>query len=118
MSSILEWLRSETGQVLVAGTAGVTASAFHRWPGFLGFIRTLVIGVPTAYYLGDYATPLFKWAAGVVDLPVDKAANSGAFLVGATGVVLFETLMLAVTLKKNELQSKGDSHVEGHRNAD
>lgn len=117
MSTFLEWLRSETGQVLVAGSAGATAAAFHRWPGVFGFVRTLAIGVPTAYYLGDYATPLFKWAAGIVDLPVEKAANSGAFLVGATGVVLFETLMLAVTLKKIEL-AKGDSHVEGDRSVD
>jgi hypothetical protein len=117
VATFMDWLRSESGQVIVAGSAGATAAAFHRWPGYFGFVRTLVIGVSTAYYLGDYATPIFKWAAGIVDLPVEKAANSGAFLVGATGVVLFETLMLAVTLKRNELY-KGESHVKGNRDAD
>lgn len=110
-SSFFEWLESETGQVLMAGTAGAVAAAAHRWPGFLGLMRTLLIGVPSAYYLGDYAAPIFKWAAGLVDLPMDKAANSGAFLVGATGVAIFETITVAVALKRKELQAKGDAHV-------
>lgn len=114
--AITEWLRSESGQVLVAGGAGATAAAFHKWPGFFGFIRILVVGTAMAYYLGDYASPLFKWLAGITDLPAEKASYSGAFLIGATGIVLFETLLLAVSLKRNELQRKEDTHVEGNDN--
>lgn len=111
--SVLDWLKSESGQVIIAGGAGATAAAVHKWPGIAGFFRILIVGTLMAYYLGDYAAPLFKWLAGITDLPIHKAKNSGAFLVGATGIVLFETILLAVSLKKKELLQNGESDDQG-----
>lgn len=111
--SMLEYFKSESGQTLIAGGAGAAASAVHRWPGFFGFLRIMVVGTSMAFYLGDYASPLFKWLAGIADLPTDKATYSGAFLVGATGIVLFETILLAVSLKRKELQQLGGEDGQG-----
>jgi hypothetical protein len=115
--TILDWFKSESGQTLIAGMAGAATSAFHKWPGFYGAVRILVVGTAMAYYLGDYASPIFKWIAGIADLSLDRTVNSGAFLVGATGVVLFETILLAISLKKNELRLKGgnDEDAGDHR---
>jgi hypothetical protein len=110
---VLEWFKSESGQTLIAGGAGAAASALHRWPGFFGFLRIMGVGTAMAFYLGDYASPLFKWLAGVTELPAEKATYSGAFLVGATGIVLFETILLAASFKKKELQQLGGEDGEG-----
>ncbi len=104
--SIIEWLRSDSGQVFVAGGAGATASAVDKWPGLFAAARQIGIGTVTAYYLSDYASPLFKWLAGISDIPADKASAPGAFLVGATGMVIFETILQAVSLKSRKLNAE------------
>ena len=111
--SIIEWLKSDSGQVLVAGGAGATASAMYKWPGLFVAFRQVAVGTVTAYYMSDYAAPIFKWLAGITDLPTEKASAPGAFLVGATGLVIFETILQAAALKSrgnNDFGGKG--HVE------
>ena len=110
VSQFWEWLKTESGQTLIAGGAGAVTSIATRWPGFWPATRQLTSGTLTAYYLGDYAEPFFGWLAGTLDLPLDRAYAPGAFIIGATGSFLIETILYAVELKRSELRRKGASH--------
>lgn len=94
---------SGKGEIALAGIAGSAVSVALEWTGVLSGIRRLFVGATTAFFLSPIGVPLFQWAFGAIDIPPDQAAGVSGFVTGLSGIIIVETFLGALRLRKAEL---------------
>jgi|GEM_PF-1298079 len=104
-----DWaISSGKGEIAIAGIAGSAVSVALEWTGVMSGVRRIFVGATTAFFLSPVGVPLFQWAFGAIDIPPDQAAGVSGFVTGLSGVIIVETLLTALRIRKNELA--GDRH--------
>ncbi|WP_159953059.1 hypothetical protein [Rhizobium sp. 18065] len=106
--SIWDFLFTAKGEMALAGIAGSAVSVVMEWTGFLSGIRRLFVGAVTAYFLAPVGLPMFKWALGQIDVPVEQSAGVGGFILGIGGVIIVEIILKAFRIRRAELRSAVD----------
>ncbi|WP_331373759.1 hypothetical protein [Sinorhizobium chiapasense] len=109
VSKAWDWaISSGKGEVAIAGIAGSAVSVALEWTGVMSGFRRLFVGATTAFFLSPVGVPLFQWAFGTIDIPPDQAAGVSGFVTGLSGIIIVETFLTALRLRKHELA--GDRH--------
>lgn len=108
--TLMEWLTSNKGELLLSGFAGSAVSVAMEFNGWRSSIRRLFIGGVTAYYLGPITIPLLQWAIGSLPIPVDAAniATLGGFVCGLCGIIINEIILKALRIRSAELKGHDD----------
>lgn len=105
-SSFLGWLNGSPGQVAMAGLFGAVVNAILEWQGWVATARKIFVGTVSAYFMGPLGIPVLQWLLGKFDVPPTSSASVGGFIMGLVGVLLAETILIAIKEKKRALQEK------------
>ncbi|WP_176085938.1 hypothetical protein [Martelella sp. HB161492] len=102
--NILDLLASEKSNVALAGLFGASAAAAMEWRGFLPTIRRIFVGGVTAYFLGPVGVPLFQWAGGLANVPLEPSASVGGFVMGVGGMTIVEFIVKVWHFRLREVE--------------
>ena len=103
-----EMLSTENSKLAIAAVAGATVSSVFEWKGVLPTIRKIFIGAVTAFYLGPVGVPLFQWAGGLVNIPLEPSASVGGFVIGIGGMTIVELIVKIWRFRLHELPHEVD----------
>lgn len=106
--SLIEWLFSHSGQVMLAGLAGAAVNAILEWGGVLSSLRKLVIGFLCSIYLGPIGLPVLDWTFGKLSIPADQAPLAAGFTMGLCGLFVVEVIVRTVKARRDATQG-GDN---------
>ncbi len=106
--NVWEMLATEKGQLALAGLAGATVSSIMEWRGALPTLRKIFVGATTAYFLGPIGVPLFQWAGGLADIPLEPSASVGGFVMGIGGMTIVEFIVKVWHFRLREVEHDKD----------
>jgi len=106
--TIWEWFATSKGEIALAGIAGSAVSVAMEWTGFLSGVRRLFVGAVTAYFLAPVGLPIFEWALGHIDVPLDQSAGVGGFILGIGGVIIVEIILKTLRIRRAEIGGGAD----------
>lgn len=94
MNSVLEWLYSESGRILIASAIGSAIAVLLDWTGSHK-IKKFFVGTIIGAYTYELALPITKFLIGSFVDKEPSIALSG-FLMGYLGIVFVETLKIGI----------------------
>lgn len=96
MNSVLEWLYSESGRILIASAIGSAIAVLLDWTGsHFDKIKKFFVGTIIGAYTYELALPITKFFIGSFVDKEPSIALSG-FLMGYLGIVFVETLKIGI----------------------
>lgn len=101
--NLFELFEGSKGNLLTAGFFGSAVAAIFEWRGVLPTLRKIAVGTITAYYLGPIGVPLFQWAGGMVNIPMEPSASVGGFVMGIGGMTIVELIVKIWRFRLHEL---------------
>jgi len=103
-----EWLDTARGEMAIAGIAGSAVAVIMEWEGWISSSRRFFVGAVSAFFLGPVGVPLVSWLFPKINVPVDHAVSVGGFVMGICGIVIIETLLTVLRIKKATMEVRSD----------
>ncbi|MAU21106.1 MAG: hypothetical protein CMH13_11305 [Martelella sp.] len=101
-------LTTEEGRLALAALAGSAVAAVMEWQGVLPAARRVAVGATAAYFLGPVGVPLFQWAGGLANIPLEPSASVGGFIMGVGGVTIVEFIIKVWHFRLREIDHDKD----------
>lgn len=99
----LKELLGPDGLIFLSGVVGATVGAIVHDGNNAAKLRIFSVGSLSAYFFHPLALPIVELAFGVINANEDGALPLSGFIAGGFGVIIFETIKAAITLRKKEI---------------
>lgn len=96
------------GLILVSGAIGSIVSAITHDGNRAAKLRIVSVGTLSSYFLHPIALPAIQGAFGVIGADTEGALPLAGFVVGATAIIIVETIKLALSKRRDEILGKQD----------